>query len=79
MERVAETHFFIRPTLLRALESCVLTAEGQAAASVEATNYLEYWRGTYADRWFDMSTLVGSAPASRRGFGTTTTSSIQRP
>ena len=41
LERVAETHFMIRPTLLRALEGIRISQEGAAILTTPAGNYRE--------------------------------------
>ena len=67
VERVAETHFMIRPMLRNALRNSLITPEGQSVLSVSADNYLELWEGTYADRWFDMGTFVRLGTAIETG------------
>ena len=60
LERVAETHFMIRPTLNSALKKQVLTAEGQAM-SPGCSTYFDVWTKSYSDRFFDMGTLIRAA------------------
>lgn len=60
LERVAETHFMIRPTLNSALKNHVLTAEGQAT-SPGCSTYFDVWTKNYSDRFFDMGTLIRAA------------------
>ncbi|MDA8447886.1 hypothetical protein [Paracidovorax valerianellae] len=60
LERVAETHFMIRPTLNSALKNSVLTAEGQAR-SPNCSTYFDVWTKSYSDRFFDMGTLIRAA------------------
>lgn len=60
LERVAETHFMIRPTLKLALKKHVLTAEGQAM-SPGCSTYFDVWTTSYSDRYFDMGTLIRAA------------------
>lgn len=63
VERVAETHFFIREQIVRSLGQTRLTPEGQAWLGRPYSTYLELWQGTFADRFFDMATMIrlGSA------------------
>lgn len=60
LERVAETHFMIRPTLDSALKKSVLTAEGQAS-SPGCSTYFDVWTKSYSDKFFDMGTLIRAA------------------
>ena len=60
LERVAETHFMIRPTLTSALKKTVLTTEGQALCAGCCT-YFDVWTKSYSDKFFDMGTLIRAA------------------
>jgi len=60
LERVAETHFMIRPTLNSALKKRVLTIESQAT-SPGCSTYFDVWTKSYSDRFFDMGTLIRAA------------------
>lgn len=60
LERVAETHFMIRPTLRLALNKIVLTAEGQAI-SPGCSTYFDVWTKSCSDKFFDMGTLIRAA------------------
>ena len=67
VERVAESQYLIRPILVKALESRTITPEGQAHLSVAATNMLELWQSTFADRWYDMVAVVRLGTAIETG------------
>ncbi|MGB5234490.1 MAG: hypothetical protein WBN85_04850 [Candidatus Macondimonas sp.] len=60
LERVAETHFMIRPTLRLALNKIVLTAERQAI-SPGCSTYFDVWTKSCSDKFFDMGTLIRAA------------------
>lgn len=60
LERVAETHFMLRPTLNSALKKNALTTEGQALLPGCST-YFDVWTKSYSDRFFDMGTLIRAA------------------
>lgn len=60
LERVAETHFMVRPALSSALKKHVLAAEGQAKFPGCRT-YFDIWTKTYSDRFFDMGTFIRAA------------------
>jgi len=60
LERVAETHFNIRPTLKSALQSSALTGAGQSSYPGCIT-YFDVWTKSYADKFFDMGTFVRAA------------------
>ncbi|MGB4925453.1 MAG: hypothetical protein WBP25_03025 [Giesbergeria sp.] len=60
LERVAETHFMIRPTLNSALKKNALTADGQAIYPGCST-YFDVWTNSYSDKFFDMGTLIRAA------------------
>lgn len=65
--RVAETHYFVRPLLLRALENQAITPEAAASLNIPYANFAEKWRAEFADRFFDMGTLQRLATAVEQG------------
>ena len=67
VERIAETHFGLRPLLLRVMEGQLISEEMQGQLPVRAANYREYWEGTYSDRWFDMATIMRLGTAIETG------------
>lgn len=67
VDRVAETHFFVRPILMRALENQTLTPEGRAFLGISYANLKEKWQAEFADRFFDMGTLQRLATAVEQG------------
>ncbi len=67
VERVAETHFFLRPVLVNALRAQEITDAGRAHLNSGATNYYELWVETLADRWFDMASLIRLGTAIETG------------
>ena len=60
LERVAETQFMIRPTLISALKKHILTAEGQVTCPGCST-YFDVWMKSYSDKFFDVGTLIRAA------------------
>src|SRR4051794_2229011 len=54
---VAEIHFYIRHVIEARLKSTVITPEGKALVG-EYDTELDRWRGTFADKFFDMSTMI---------------------
>ena len=62
IDRVAEQHFFLRRQLESALDGFKFLP-GNSDVVDDCITYKEYWRESYSDRFFDMSTLVriGSA------------------
>lgn len=60
LERVAETHFMLRPSLDSALKKIVLTPAGQAM-SPGCSTYFDVWTQSFSDRFFDMGTLIRAA------------------
>jgi len=60
LERVADTHFVIRPTLSSALKKSAITAEGQALYPGCST-YFDVWTKRHSDKFFDMGTLIRAA------------------
>ncbi len=67
VERVAETHFFIRPVLLRALEHQHVTDQGRTMSNTHSTNWRELWTEQLSDRWFDMATVIRLGTALETG------------
>lgn len=67
VERVAETHFFIRPVLLRALENHHVTDEVRTMWNTHSTNWRELWTEQLSDRWFDMTTVIRLGTALETG------------
>lgn len=67
VERVAETHFFIRPVLLRALELQHVTDQGRTMWNTHSTNWRELWTEQLSDRWFDMATVIRLGTALETG------------
>jgi hypothetical protein len=68
LNRVAETQFFLRPTLFNALRTFVLTDDTRADLSYPYANYAELWEGTYSDKFFDMSTMIRLGTVIEGGF-----------
>jgi hypothetical protein len=60
VERVAETHFSIRPALTSALRNFGLAPDGQAMFP-GCTNYWDVWTLQFSDKYFDMGTLIRAA------------------
>mgnify|MGYP007095804641 FL=1 len=60
LERVAETHFFIRPVLNASLKRHVLTPDGQLMSPGCGT-YFDAWTQSLSDKFFDMGTLIRAA------------------
>ncbi len=67
INRVAETHFFVRPVLMRALEGYAVTPEGNAFIGRSYANLKEQWQAEFADRFFDMGTLQRLATSVEQG------------
>lgn len=57
INRVAETHFFLKPVLVNALKNQIITEEERKFTN-GADNYYEYWTATFNDRFYDMATLI---------------------
>ncbi len=57
INRIAETHYFIRLELRKALDGFVLSDYAKSVLGGNAT-YLEYWEKSFSDRFFDMGTLI---------------------
>lgn len=66
LERVAETHFYIRPVLASALKNHILAAEGQKHFP-GCTNYHEAWTKFFSDKYFDMGSLIRAAASVETG------------
>ena len=62
LNRIAETHFYLRPKLVEALRHQRITEDARAVIG-DYTTYADYWAATYSDRFFDMGTFIrlGSA------------------
>ena len=60
IERVAETHYIIRPVLKGALTSQVLMPEGKTMFP-NCSTYWDVWTQRLSDRFFDMGTLIRAA------------------
>jgi hypothetical protein len=56
VERVAETHFMLRPILIGALKQVSITEEGQRHLG-PYSNWYEFWERSYSQRFFDMASL----------------------
>ena len=54
---VAEVHFYIKHVIESSLKSRILTPEARAIVG-EYNTELDRWRGTSADKFFDMSTMI---------------------
>lgn len=57
LNRVAETHFYLRPILVEVLKTHIITAEGRKHVGGFGT-YWEHWVANHGDRFFDMGTLI---------------------
>jgi len=57
INRVAETHFFLRPLLNNALKNNSITPEGKEIVG-NFDNYYDYWHERLGDRFFDMATII---------------------
>lgn len=57
INRVANTHFFLRPVLVSALKNQIITEEGRAFAG-GANTFYEFWINSFNDRFFDMGTFI---------------------
>ncbi|MFC1464519.1 MAG: hypothetical protein ACFLMY_06700 [Candidatus Brachytrichaceae bacterium NZ_4S206] len=60
IERVAETHYMIRPVLKVALTNQVLMPEGKRMFP-NCSTYWDVWTQRLSDRFFDMGTLIRAA------------------
>lgn len=57
VNRIAETHFLLRPVLISALKSHIITAEGREFF-LNSESYHEYWTKTLSDKFYDMGALI---------------------
>lgn len=57
INRVAETHFYTKPVLESTLKQRVINPEARHLVGGFDTEYAR-WRGTFADRFFDMGTMI---------------------
>lgn len=57
IERVAETHFFLRLKMNIALQNQFITPEARSRFGGHKT-YYEYWQASFGDKFFDMTTMV---------------------
>jgi hypothetical protein len=62
LNRVTETQFYLRTALIKALQEQILTDDARAFVG-NFSNYVEFWKASFSDRFFDMGTLIrlGSA------------------
>lgn len=60
IERVAETHYFARHMLKKALNDYVLTSETKKTFP-ECSTYWDVWTQRLSDKFFDMGTLIRAA------------------
>lgn len=60
IERVAETHYMIRPVLKSALTQQVLIQDAQRLFP-NCSTYWDVWTQRFSDRFFDMGTLIRAA------------------
>lgn len=62
LNRVAETQFFLRPVLEKALQNNIVTEEGKKYCA-NCDNYHQFWQLTHGHSFFDMGTFIrlGSA------------------
>jgi hypothetical protein len=54
---VAQIHFYIRHVIEAGLKNTMITPEGKAIVG-EYNTALDHWRGTFADKFFDMTTII---------------------
>jgi hypothetical protein len=66
IERVAETHYYIRPTLKIALKQHVLAEDGQQIFP-NCSTYWDVFTHRFSDRSFDMGTLIRAAASVETG------------
>lgn len=57
INRIAETHFFIKPVLVSALKKNIITEEGKKYVN-GANTYFEFWISTASDKFYDMGTFI---------------------
>ena len=63
IERISHTHFFIKPYLCNCLKNQIITDDGRKFLGHNYQNTYEEWTGTFADKFFDMGTLIRLATA----------------
>ncbi len=63
LNRAAETHFCLRPALVKALEQFLLSDDTRMYLGRNYANYAELWTAENSDKFFDMATMIrfGSA------------------
>ncbi len=79
VERIAETHFFLRPVLVRALKEQQLTDDGRKQFQTAAVNYHDLWVESFADRWYDMASMIRLGTAIETGLRDTYTRCAEKP
>jgi hypothetical protein len=57
INRVADTHFFLRPALVNSLKKTIITEQFRNQA-LGCSNYFEYWEKSLSEKFFDMGTLI---------------------
>lgn len=57
INRIAETHFIVKPVLVNALHSQLFTQEGQSRTN-GAKTYYEFWTNSFGESFHDMGTLI---------------------
>lgn len=66
INRVAETHFYIKPILVNVLKKQILD-EKVKENMFNSNTYYEYWTKTLNDRFYDMGTLIRLATEIENG------------
>jgi hypothetical protein len=56
LNRVAETQYYLRPQLIGALKSQILTEPAKKIIG-NHTSYADYWTASLSDKFFDMATM----------------------
>jgi hypothetical protein len=67
MKPLREHQFMLRPILVNALRSQIITDEGRKFMGCPYANYLEYWEAAFGDKFFDMPTMVRLGTAIESG------------
>lgn len=57
INRIAESHFFLKPVLISALKKQIITAEGKPFV-LGAETYFDFWVSTYNDKFYDMGVFI---------------------
>jgi len=71
VERIAETHFMIRPEITQALRRIRIPSEPHVRKIVgDPETYLDRWQAMYGDRFVDMTTMVRLGTAIETGLRT---------